>query len=523
MKKILFVIASLVVFASCGKDTEIEYRDVLVHDTVTVKENVTEYVNVGANFDSKPFVVSKSDTVIINYGDIEIGDLDNDIVFEMNSTIMDPKLGRITTYTLNCVGIGAVPLITENDTMKVNPEQSVQNVTIINRGKITIHTSKLFEKYKDLIQLHGNADRKYQYLRVLPIYAGKNSKVINEGVIEAYFDHDETTLSTVYVMALVSGDGSEIVNSGEIHFHGKGSPYTRMRGVATFADNITVTNDGIMTADVELAEDSRGVTTGGTYSNVTNNGTIDFNLTGSIFGLTRYGNSNIVNNGTIKLNSRNMPEAYKDEIYRVCALYDPLTTSREGGLPTITNRGNVTITLDNSGVANPNRFGYGVLVDNIEPASSSAGVLISTINVNVENTGIIKTDNGGSSCYNGELGVISWNNTKAIANVSVSNWKTLLRDFGTSKDLFTIKGANLSFANTKFYVVAGDGYEYGTAYSVAPENLVNITGTESGFSGKIVDDLDASNFSPINYQKERVVYDKDNTTVALTKVETNSK
>ena len=125
MKKILFVIASLVVFASCGKDTEIEYRDVLV----------TEYVNVGANFDSKPFVVSKSDTVIINYGDIEIGDLDNDIVFEMNSTIMDPKLGRITTYTLNCVGIGAVPLITENDTMKVNPEQSVQNVTIINRGK----------------------------------------------------------------------------------------------------------------------------------------------------------------------------------------------------------------------------------------------------------------------------------------------------------------------------------------------------------------------------------------------------
>ena len=461
------MMAAATLLYSCHKDTEIEYRDVIVHDTVTIDKTVTEYVNAGQYFGNKPLLIDRGDTVIISYGDINVGNVDDDVVFGMTSTIMTPH-GKDKGATINCIGIGAAVLVEgEGGGKRVDMSAEPTNVTIVNRGTITVHTKDLYEKFK--ADLWTRTDTlKYEYLRVLPLYVGKNSKVINEGIINVYFDHDETSPCTVYTMALVAGDGGQIVNSGEIHFYGKGSNYTRMRGVATFANNITVVNDGIMTAEVEMAEDSRGITTGGTLSNVINNGTIDFKLPGTLFGMTRFGNSNIVNNGKIHLTSLNRPAGLEDNFYQVAGIYEPISGATQNiptGLSTIINRGDITIDISGDGVVNTDRTCFGIYLD----VQAGTTEVIKHFNVNITNDSLITINNfTGNPCKAAELGGISriYKEKNVKLYLSVGNWKTKIRDFKTD-NLFYGTGVNMNLGASKFTFLPGEKYTFGTPCSVS--------------------------------------------------------
>jgi hypothetical protein len=492
MKKILLSAAAVaMLFASCGKDTETEY--ITVHDTVTVNKEVEKIVEkevekeklVGYYTDSKPLLLQQGDTVIVNYGDIEVGaDVE---VYEQFSTILDPQKGKYNEYTLNCNALGAIKLKDGDDGLKVQDmENGLQNVTLINRGTITVHTKDLVEKYKDLIQTPENTTPKYKEFRVTTIFASKNSKVINEGVINVYFDHDPDNRSLIYVIGMNAALGSEVLNTGEINFYGTGSAYTRMRGVATFANNISIVNDGKITAKVDAAEDSRGITTGGTLSNVINNGTIDMTVPGVLYGITRYANNNITNNGTIKLTSVAAPEKYRLTSPKMCCgFYDPLNNKRSGYLSPMVNRGSILIDMQGA-EENENRAGFGMCAD--VQANSTQEYISDSLSYVMENEGIVEVKSvDPAHIMVGEAGFFS-SAPVAAATIQLGKWKTKLRDFATADDhlFLSYGGVNLNFGAGTIVLTAPDGYVSETAYSVAPGSLVfsatkpsNIIGYES--------------------------------------------
>ena len=119
---VLCIAALMGCFVSCDDDTEIIY----------VSEEAGEEV----------LITDQSGTTVLNTKDIVIGEGGEDVIFEMSSTILDPELGKVTETTLNACGMGAIAL----DGNKADPSQPVENVTVINRGTITVHTKELVEQ-----------------------------------------------------------------------------------------------------------------------------------------------------------------------------------------------------------------------------------------------------------------------------------------------------------------------------------------------------------------------------------------
>ena len=442
-------------------------------------------------------VTNQSGTTLINNKTIEVGTVDNDVVFETFSVVMT-STGKHEEYTLNCCGMGAFAM--KNGAQ--DPDISVENSTLINRGTINIHTRDLVEKYKDQIQTPTNTDLRYKYLRVLVMYAGKNSTVVNDGIINVYFDHDPYADTWVYAMGMVSGEGSSIVNNGEIHFYGNGSVATRMRAVATFADNIVVENHGIITADVQMADDSRAITTGGSFSEVYNDGYINFRLPGTITCLTRYGDTKLTNDGTIEITNTSIPAGHTsitDSINKfACALYEPLQASRTG-MPPMINRGNITMTIE--GLEDPQRRAYGMFFD-------LQGAGAEKLNPVIINEGTIKVNNPDPKTY--EMAEAVFNTrphaTDGACNITLSTWKTRLRDFSQAGDLFVARGVKMNFTEATLLLDADNEYAEGTAYSVAPEALMNNVGGDTyRFEYSEYDQMTvkaASNDYVLNWDKE---------------------
>ena len=447
---VLCIAALMGCFVSCDDDTEIIY----------VSEEAGEEV----------LITDQSGTTVLNTKDIVIGEGGEDVIFEMSSTILDPELGKVTETTLNACGMGALAL----DGNKVDPNQSVENVTVINKGTITVHTKDLVERYIDQVQTPDDKTLPYTYLRVLVMYAGENSTVVNEGTINIYYDHDPSIAATVYVMALVAGEGSSIINNGEVHFYGTGSPATRVRGVSTFGDNISVINNGIMTAEVDMASDSRMITTGGTKSNVINNGTMQMRMPGNILCLTRYGDTNLINNNVIEVTSVNMPEEYDEGTNQiVCAMYEPLQAARTS-TPSLVNRGTIKVAIEGSDYSKVPILGFGMYCDLM---SSKA----ERLEVNIINEGDINLSQSGSKKYSmAEAGFVAKPAAATGAcNIKLGKWQTTLRDFSQPDHLFLAIGAKVDFTGGELILKKGDNTAEGTAYSIAPEALLYRAGGDS--------------------------------------------
>ena len=306
------------------------------------------------------------------------------------------------------------------------------------------------------------------------MYAGENSTVVNEGTINIYYDHDPSVAATIYVMALVVGEGSSIINNGEVHFYGTGSPATRVRGVSTFGDNISVINNGIMTAEVDMASDSRMITTGGTKSNVINNGTMQMRMPGNILCLTRYGDTNLINNSVIEVTSVNMPEEYDEGANQiVCAMYEPLQASRTG-MPSLVNRGTIKVAIEGSDYSKAPILGFGMYCDLM---SSKA----ERLEVNIINEGDINLSQSGSKKYSmAEAGFVAKPAAATGAcNIKLGKWQTTLRDFSQPDHLFLAMGAKVDFTGGELILKKGDNTAEGTAYSIAPEVLLYRAGGDS--------------------------------------------
>lgn len=514
-----FEISSLValsILSSCSKDKDIEYRDIIVHDTITETETIETEKIIGYYTGTTPLYIHKKDTVVINYGDIEVGKVENDTVFDMVSKLLGPG-GYYEEHTLNCSAFGSMSLKPDEDGTLVldTKETPVTHTTLVNRGTITVHTKDLVEKYKDLIRTPDHPERKYEYFRIIVLFSGKNSKVVNEGVINVYFDHDPEIQSTIYVMGLLAGNGGEIINTGEINFYGHGSKFTRMRGVGTFADNLSIVNDGVIKAEVEVAEDSRGITTGGTYTNVVNNGTIDMKLPGTLYGITRFANNNIINNGKIILTSVDAPENYRLIVGQditnpknVAGLYDPINGNRQGLLSPMINRGTITINAEST---QEEGLYAGMLFD--VQSAVSQNMIYNYLDIHIENEGFITTTKKKVETQTAEAAFFT-RNSQLCATISLGHWQTYLRDFANTKDLFYTNKVFFKYGASKFVLLPSENYEFGKEYAIDVNSQFGNIGTEAIKSFNI-DDMEIVSGDS---EKYKVYY--DNFKVSLTSINT---
>lgn len=455
-------------------------------------------------------ITGESGTTVVNTKDIVLGVSEDDVVFEMTSTILTTS-GRVTETTLNCCAMAGINFTDNGGMLAMDTLNTVEDVVLINRGTITIHTKDLVERYKDQIQTPDDPERPYTYLRLLAMFAGTNSTIINEGIINVYFDHDPSVTSTIYVMGMNGGGNSSMINNGEIHFYGNGSVATRLRGMATFGNSISAFNNGVMTAELDMCEDARMITTGGTKSNVINDGTMQMRLPGYILCMTRYGDSNLINNGVVDLTMVDLPEGYtavgNAENPVVCAMYDPLSGGRTQ-MPSLVNRGSISIAIEGSERSNSVSQGYGMYCDLMGAGGGD-------LQVNVINDGSIKVSQSGPVDFRmAEAGFITRPAVREeTCCIKLGRWNTTLRDFSQTQDLFYGQGVNMDFGGGELLLKKGEDYVDGTSYSVAPEALLYNGGKTMfryEYSGYENFEIKAADESNVN-----LTWDKENNQVSL--------
>ena len=456
---------------------------------------------------SKQVIIDKSGETYVNTGKIVIGLSDDDITYKRETTIIDQR-GKVKEIVRDCSAMAAIKLNgDEQDTLN-----KVNNVTLINKGTIEIHTKNFVEKFRDQTQFtrdNSTHDRPYHYLRVIGMLAeGENDMLINEGLIDVYFDHDPMVDFKVYCFAICGNDYSTFINRGQIRFQGLGGEQTRMRGMGTMGKHVTSINDGTMTCNVDIAEDTRFITTGGDFNDIVNNGAMVGKTTGRLIGMTRFGDSNIVNNGTIDLTTTKVQDGYNILLYPAdrftCGIMESVSSNRYN-IPPMNNRGTINVAIEAS--ETPAAAGYGIFYDMVSP-NNTYTILNNEGSINV------RQSDSQYSHDMAEVGFVDRSGQNGACHVQVGHWNTTLRDFGTTHDLFFAKGICMDFAGAKFQLKRSEGYIDGTAYSVAPESLIynadpeNTTFEYNGY--------DQVNFSP-SESNVSINWDKENMTVSLSK------
>ena len=306
-------------------------------------------------------------------------------------------------------------------------------------------------------------------------------------------------------MGMNGGGNSSMINNGEIHFYGNGSVATRLRGMATFGNSISAFNNGVMTAELDICEDARMITTGGTKSNVINDGTMQMRLPGYILCMTRYEDSNLINNGVVDLTMVDLPEGYT----AVGNAENPVVLS--GGrtqMPSLVNRGRISIAIEGSERSNSVSQGYGMYCDLMGAGGED-------LQVNVINDGSIEVSQSGPVDFRmAEAGFITRPAVReAACCIKLGRWNTTLRDFSQTRDLFYGQGVNMDFGGGELLLKKGEDYVDGTSYSVAPEALLYNGGKTMfryEYSGYENFDIKAADESNVN-----LTWDKENNQVSL--------
>ena len=498
----LFVVAALTLY-SCTED-----------DNPIIPDTSSSDVIDGAYYGNKNIIIQANDSTVINYGDIVVGVNErDDVVFDQVRTVMSGPKGRHKEHCLNVCGMGAFRLTYYGDTLSIDEDIKVGHVTMINRGTITIHTKRLVEKYVDQLKVDDNDEaHDYQYLVFAAMYGMANDTFINEGKIEIIFDHDPTIVPKVYGMCFSTAKGGTVINEGEIIFRGVGGISTRLRGCASFANNISFTNRGTITMDVEQADDSRVVTMGGDSIQVVNDGIINVSLPGTVFCITRYGTGTYLNNGTINVTYKSNPEQYwsASSGCSLAVLYEPIKPNHVNQPPMI-NRGNINITMEETGHDNPYRKCYGMWFDlSLGTPEESA-----LVKLNIVNEGNI-TMNQSGKYEMAEAAFSSQPTLKDVGvNMIVNKWNTTLRDFSKNNHLFVANGANIDLSIAELVLYPEDDYVSETPYSIAEKDIIYNKDATGEYAYNI-----------LNYDKMKVssgsdnwnlVWDKTNKTAALKK------
>ena len=320
------------------------------------------------------------------------------------------------------------------------------NSTLINEGVIEIHLQDMVQAYKEQIKATPNGtDGLYRFIKCFAMAAGKDSMLINEGIIRIFFDQDIDSETPVYGETLLAGENSTIINNGEIQLIGNGSFATQARAIAVPADNMTIINNGKINLDMERTSTIRILATTGMGGSIMNYGSIDVKAPGRIMTIARFANTHILNAGTVNILSKakyiiNKVSFLYQSYPLACAFYEhslPNTTP----VPPIINSGTVKVHLEGSEESTPQAVAFGIYSEMVGKETQTH---------RMENDGtIIITKSGPYNFQTAELGVNVQSAKDFPFYIVIGNWNTTARDFAKTKDLFVCNSGIFDFTNTR--------------------------------------------------------------------------
>lgn len=317
------------------------------------------------------------------------------------------------------------------------------NATLINEGIIEIHLHGMVEAYKEQIKATANDTKGlYRFIKCFAMAAGKDSMLINEGIIRIFFDQDIDSDTPVYGETLLTGENSTIINNGEIQLIGNGSFATQARGIAVPADNMTIINNGKISLDMERASTIRILATTGVGGAIINYGSIDVKAPGRIMTIARFANTHILNAGAVNIVSKakyivNKVSFLYQSYPLACAFYEH-SLPNSTPVPPIINNGAVKVHLEGSEESTPQAIAFGIYSEMVGKEEQVH---------RMENKGTITvTQSGPYDFLTAELGVNVQSAKDFPFHIAIGTWNTTARDFAKTKNLFICNSGVFDFS-----------------------------------------------------------------------------
>ena len=332
-----------------------------------------------------------------------------------------------------------------------NPGQQrlAPNATLINEGIIEIHLHDIVEAYKAQVKATpDDPNGVYRFVKCFAMAAGKDSTIINEGIIRIYFDQDKELETAVYGETLLAGENSTVINNGEIELLGNGSFDTQTRVIALPVNNVTIINNGKINVHVEKASTVRVLATTGIGGTIANYGSIRVNSTGRIMTIARFANTHLINAGTVDIVSRahfivNKVSFLYQSYPLACAFYEHSLPNTEL-VPPLINKGTVKVHLEGSGESTPQAVAFGIYSEMVGKEEHIH---------RMENTGSITVTKSGPYDFQvAELGVNVQSAKDFPYHVAIGEWHTTARNFAEAKDLFICNSGIFDFSHTRLHV-----------------------------------------------------------------------
>ena len=338
------------------------------------------------------------------------------------------------------------------------------NATLVNEGIIEIHLSEMVKAYKEQIKsVPEDTNGIYRFIKCFAMAAGKDSMIINNGIIRIYFDQDIDSETPVYGETLLAGENSTIINNGEIHLLGNGSFATQARGIAVPANNMTIINNGKIHLDMERASTIRILATTGLGGTIANYGSIHVKSAGRIMTVARFANTHIINEGDIHIVSMaryivNKVSFLYQSYPLACAFYEHSLPNKTP-VPPIINNGTVTVHLEGSEESTPQAVAFGIYSEMVGKEEQVH---------RMENTGTIRVTKSGPYDFQvAELGANVQSAKDFPYPIEIGRWRTEVRDFAKTRDLFVCNSGVFDFSHTCLLLEGGT-----SAAEIVPESVV---------------------------------------------------
>jgi hypothetical protein len=340
-----------------------------------------------------------------------------------------------------------------DDTENSPSKRLAPNSTLVNDGIIEIHLSEMVKAYKDKVQTsNDDKEHNFRFIKCFAMAAGKDSVIINNGVIKIYFDFDINDMSPIYGETIVSEENSSIINNGEIQLIGNGSITTQTRAIAVPDNNVKIINNGKISVKLDRAATVRILATTGTGCFIANFGEIDIDSTGRIMTIARLTDTPLINTGKINIVSRakfieNKVSFLFQSYPLACAFYEHCLPNQKAIAPII-NQGDIKIHLQGSQESTPYAVAFGIYSEMVGEEKQ--------LHV-FENTGSIEVSKSGP--YNfvtAELGCNVQSKKDFPYNIEIHRWRTKKRDFKTTKDLFVCGSGRFDLSKAEIYTPEGE-------------------------------------------------------------------
>ncbi len=408
--------------------------------------------------------------VIVSSGNIAKGER----VFEW------VKRGIMGKSALNICSYGMVAM--EKDTAPDAQEGYLvpaDNATLTNNGSVTLHYKDIAAAFKEQLKIATDRTRKYDAVFAWGMFAGKNSKLINNGDLNLVYDEEDADATCeLFSHPMYTGPDSAMINNGTVTLTGSGSAGANVHGInAGLGDkNVRIENNGTLHIDVARTFSIRALTTTETGVDIINSGSVYAKGDSTVWAIfTR------VTKDTSGINTG-----------KITAISEGRLASPLGGMLFPFMPGAFAI----SGGANPGTSGslvnHGILRACVQgeaaaPYAVANGILVYNSQkdggvTTVINTGTIEVPSSVKPCAENqnivrvaELGINSFsqrNGEFQTERVKIKEFATTLRDFAKTKDFIQAYKAVIDVSEMNLILRPADGYEPNTAYTISKDTLV---------------------------------------------------